>query len=139
LNQVSRRTFARAGAALCAASVFCGNAAQAVFEGPGPIELGTGATHIQLIRVRRAVPYRRAILHLDNLMARVAHGVPYRIYLNRSHTLETIVFGSAPSHRAFDVTAVLPLGDRIVVSFLPQRAPAHDAAPRIGRLSLDLA
>jgi hypothetical protein len=128
----------RTGAALCAVPLFFDSPAQAAFEGPGPIELGTGATHIQLLRVRHVAPQRCAILHLDDLVARATPRVVYQVRLNQSHTVGTVAFSTAPSHRAFDVTASLPPGDRIVVSLVPHGTPARAAAPRIGRLCLSL-
>ena len=139
MSQVSRRTFVHAGAALCVVPVFSESAAQAAYEGPGPIELGTGATHVQLLRVRRTVSYRRAILHLEVLVARTGPGAFYDIHLNRSHAIGAITFGTAPSHRSFDVSTLLPLDDRIVVSLVSRGVAVPCAAPRIGRLSLRLA
>ncbi len=149
LNTPSRRTLLRAAAALCAVPIAVAgraHAAPASFEGPGPIELGTGATHIQLVRAKpdtaRFRP-RRAVLHVSGLVARAAPGVVYGVRLSLlglSQSVGVIAFADAPPHQSFDITDLLTRlarhGATLVVSILPHGMPDAHAAPRIGRVYL---
>ena len=146
MDPLSRRTLLRAGAALCAIPFGFESSAQALpasFEGPGPIELGTGATHIHLVRIKPRAVRRapgRAVLHLHGLVARTAPGVLYDVHLSLqtlSRPVGIIAFAGAPMDRSFDIAALLPrLGDTLVVSVVPHGIADARAVPRIARLSI---
>ena len=134
-----------AGIAVCAlpASRAEVRPATLLFAGPGPIELSAGATHIQLIAAADEQGLRRDRIHLrlDDLTTRHATDIVYGVHLNGLRCAGTLRFGGGT--RSFDVTALLrdleragPLGDRLVVSLIPDGTPDPGAAPRIGGLYL---
>ena len=145
MRRLSRRGLLSVGIAVCALplSLATARAARLLFAGPGAIELSAGATHIQLIGTSDEQRPRsdRTLLRLDGLSARRAPGVVYGVYLNGMRCAGRLGFDGGT--RSFDVTTLLrdleragPVGDRLVVSLVPDGAPDPRAAPRIGGLYL---
>jgi hypothetical protein len=145
MSRLSRRALLSAGIAACALPVSLAKArpARRLFAGPGPIELSAGATHIQLIAVadERRAHRDRIHLRLDDLTTRHATDIVYSVHLNGWRCAGTFRFDGGS--RSFDVAALLrdleragPLGDRLVVSLVPDGTPDPGAAPRIGGLYL---
>lgn len=117
--------------------------ARVLFRGPGAIELSAGTTHIQLTRDvdERCARHARVRLRLDDLTTSRTPGVAYAVCLNGMPCAGTLRFGGRL--QSFDVTGLLrdleragPVGDRVVVSLVPDGAPDPGAAPRIGGLYL---
>ncbi len=124
-----------------------------LYKGPGPIELGIGATHVQLSpawlgAVNMIDP--RFTLSLTGLSERSPAGVHYDVYLDHG---DSPLLSPRPSHRAgrlvfdtgdkrFDVTAILlrlPMdAENLTLSLIPSGRPDPAAVPRIGALAIVL-
>lgn len=122
-----------------------------MYQGPGPIELGLGATHVRLRpawggAVNMINP--RFVLVLTGLSQSRPTGVHYDVYLDHGNTPPAV---PRPSHRVgrlvfdrgdvrFDVTAILfkwaPDTANLTLSIIPSGAPDPDAAPRIADLAI---